>query len=144
MTPKSIRFRSFAAISVLVVPTQIAGCSSNDTGKTTSGSHTGDAAAGGGSSGGIGGASAGGSGTGGANAGGSGTGGGASTACTQDKECQILSDYCTGCDCRALGAKESLPKCGGPGVNCLVDPCRGKVAACLQGACVSQATPSGT
>jgi hypothetical protein len=142
--------------------------------KNSSGSHIGDAAAGGGSAGGAanGGAStggkitggmggsgtgganagganggranAGGANAGGANAGGASTGGGANTACTTDADCQILSDYCTGCDCRSLGAKESLPKCSGPGVNCFADPCRGMVAACVQGGCVAKAAPSGT
>jgi hypothetical protein len=57
--------------------------------------------------------------------------------CTTDADCTLVADYCTGCDCRALGPGESLPKCAGPGVSCLVDPCGTKTAACVGGMCVA-------
>ena len=44
----------------------------------------------------------------------SGAGGAAAKPCASDSACQLVSDYCTGCDCRALGAGESLPAVPGP------------------------------
>lgn len=55
--------------------------------------------------------------------------------CKQDADCRAVSDYCTGCDCRALGPKQELPACSGPGVRCLADPCMNRVAVCVQGYC---------
>jgi hypothetical protein len=55
--------------------------------------------------------------------------------CKQDADCRTFSDYCTGCDCRALGKNEKDPTCGGPGVRCLADPCRDKTAVCKDGKC---------
>ncbi len=60
------------------------------------------------------------------------------TPCKTDGECKVEADYCTGCDCRALGAKESIPPCNGPGVACLIDPCFNKTARCENGGCVAQ------
>lgn len=57
------------------------------------------------------------------------------TACTTDADCRIFSDYCTGCDCRALAKGEADPVCDGPGVKCIADPCMGKAAVCEAGAC---------
>jgi hypothetical protein len=59
-------------------------------------------------------------------------------ACSTDSDCKVEADYCTGCDCRALGVKQSLPACPGPGVACLVDPCLNKTARCVNGGCVAQ------
>jgi hypothetical protein len=57
------------------------------------------------------------------------------SACTTDADCRTFSDYCTGCDCRALSTSDSDPVCGGPGVRCFADPCMGKSAVCLAGSC---------
>jgi hypothetical protein len=59
-------------------------------------------------------------------------------ACTRDADCRVEADYCGGCDCRALGPTQSLPACPGPGVRCLVDPCGGKAALCVNGYCAIQ------
>jgi hypothetical protein len=58
--------------------------------------------------------------------------------CTQNSDCRIVADYCTGCDCRALGPSDKLPACSGAGVECLRDPCDGKAAVCKAGVCVAQ------
>src|SRR4051812_1627392 len=58
--------------------------------------------------------------------------------CQADADCRLFSDYCTGCDCRALGPNDADPVCEGPGVRCFADPCQGKTAACVNGACVAQ------
>jgi hypothetical protein len=55
--------------------------------------------------------------------------------CTTDADCRLYSDYCDGCACRALDRAAADPKCGGTMVQCLVDPCQGKHAACTGGAC---------
>jgi hypothetical protein len=60
------------------------------------------------------------------------------TPCTTDGDCKLEADYCTGCDCRALGIKQSVPACPGPGVACFVDPCLNKTARCVNGGCVAQ------
>jgi len=57
-------------------------------------------------------------------------------ACQADADCRLFSDYCTGCDCRALGKGDPEPVCAGPGVRCLVDPCQNKIAVCAGGQCV--------
>jgi len=59
-------------------------------------------------------------------------------ACTRDADCRVEADYCAGCDCRALGPTQSLPPCAGPGVRCLVNPCGGKAALCVNGYCALQ------
>lgn len=56
--------------------------------------------------------------------------------CKSDADCRTFSDYCTGCDCRALASNESDPVCTGPGVRCFADPCGGKTAVCQNGQCV--------
>jgi hypothetical protein len=58
--------------------------------------------------------------------------------CNTDADCKLEADYCTGCDCRALNVKQSLPACPGPGVACLLDPCFDKTARCVNGGCVAQ------
>jgi hypothetical protein len=56
--------------------------------------------------------------------------------CRTAADCRLFSDYCTGCDCRALATGAADPTCNGPGVQCLIDPCDGKSAVCTRGACV--------
>lgn len=56
--------------------------------------------------------------------------------CATDADCRLFDDYCTGCDCRALGVNEPAPVCNGPGVRCFAQPCGfGQTAACVNGAC---------
>lgn len=55
--------------------------------------------------------------------------------CTVDDDCELFSDYCTGCDCRALAKDDPIPECGLPGVRCFADPCMNKVAKCVEGRC---------
>jgi len=57
-------------------------------------------------------------------------------SCHADADCRLFSDYCSGCDCRALPNGSPDPTCSGPGVQCLVDPCQRKSAVCTNGACV--------
>lgn len=60
-----------------------------------------------------------------------------SSACQTSADCQLQADYCTGCDCVALGPGEKLRACPGAGVSCLVDPCGSKSAQCVSGKCVA-------
>jgi hypothetical protein len=55
--------------------------------------------------------------------------------CETDADCRTFSDYCTGCDCRALPVDAPDPVCPGPGVQCFVDPCMGGGAVCSSGRC---------
>ena len=55
--------------------------------------------------------------------------------CRRDRDCRTFSDYCTGCDCRALARGEPDPVCPGPGVQCIVDPCMDQSAVCVRGQC---------
>ena len=55
--------------------------------------------------------------------------------CKADADCVTFSDYCTGCDCRALGKAQAAPGCSGPGVRCLRDPCADATARCKGGIC---------
>lgn len=57
-------------------------------------------------------------------------------ACESDADCRAFSDYCGGCACEALRADAPDPKCSSKPVSCVMNPCRGKVARCLEGACV--------
>jgi hypothetical protein len=61
-------------------------------------------------------------------------------SCRTDADCRLFSDYCTGCDCRALPTGAPDPTCSGPGVQCLVDPCQQKSAVCKNGACMVAGT----
>src|SRR5688572_19926923 len=63
-------------------------------------------------------------------------------ACQTDSDCRLFSDYCTGCDCRALSRGQSDPSCAGPGVRCLADPCQRKSAQCVKGRCAVAGTGS--
>jgi hypothetical protein len=55
--------------------------------------------------------------------------------CQTDADCRTFSDYCTGCDCRALAAGQKPPVCSDQGVQCYVDPCRDQEAFCSAGRC---------
>lgn len=61
--------------------------------------------------------------------------------CRVDADCRLVSDYCKGCDCRALGLGEVAPACDGGGVQCLVDPCQRKTAVCAARRCVAADPP---
>lgn len=63
-------------------------------------------------------------------------------SCSSDADCRTFSDYCTGCDCRALSIKDPDPTCSGPGVRCFADPCMNQAAHCTEGKCVLR--PQGT
>jgi hypothetical protein len=65
-------------------------------------------------------------------------------SCVTDADCRLFSDYCTGCDCRALASNQPDPVCSGGGVACFVDPCFNKVATCQAGSCVASTAPVGT
>jgi hypothetical protein len=56
--------------------------------------------------------------------------------CQTDSDCRIYSDYCGGCNCRAVGptAGAAAP-CVETAVQCLVDPCAQKTAVCVNGQC---------
>lgn len=56
-------------------------------------------------------------------------------ACEKDEDCRAFSDYCTGCDCRPLSRQQLDPKCPGPGVRCVADPCLNRGAVCKSGKC---------
>jgi hypothetical protein len=62
-------------------------------------------------------------------------------ACGADADCRTFSDYCTGCDCRALAVTDPDPVCPGPGVQCLIDPCFNKAAFCSAGTCALRDAP---
>lgn len=59
-------------------------------------------------------------------------------ACQTDADCRLADDYCTGCDCRALGPGQSLSICAGPGVRCFREPCGGLTARCDNSRCVAR------
>jgi hypothetical protein len=61
--------------------------------------------------------------------------------CTANDDCRLFDDYCTGCDCRALGRNDPNPTCNGPGVQCIQQPCAFKVAGCVNGRCVARMVP---
>lgn len=60
--------------------------------------------------------------------------------CRTDADCRTFSDYCTGCDCRALSICQQDPRCPTPGVQCFRDPCQGQEAFCRAGACALRPT----
>jgi hypothetical protein len=60
-------------------------------------------------------------------------------ACATDADCHTWSSYCgeAPCACRVLGRSDAEPRClSASKVQCLVDPCQHKLAACQSGACV--------
>ena len=61
------------------------------------------------------------------------------TDCKSNDDCKTFSSYCGDmpCACLAIEKDDGPPKCEQPNaVKCLVDPCKGKTAACQSGACV--------
>jgi hypothetical protein len=63
--------------------------------------------------------------------------------CKTDWDCRKFSDYCEGCNCRALSVCEKDPVCTGGLANCFVDPCFNKEAYCKAGTCALRApTPT--
>ena len=60
------------------------------------------------------------------------------STCTTVADCQLVSDYCGGCNCLALSPGQKPPACPGQMVQCLIDPCQLKTAACVNGRCVAQ------
>jgi len=66
--------------------------------------------------------------------------------CRSDADCRAVSYMCTGCECLALGPKETAPTCPGPGVQCFADPCLNKAGVCDAGQCRIKAAscPAGT
>ena len=61
------------------------------------------------------------------------------TDCKSNDDCKTFSSYCGDmpCACLAIEKGNGPPKCEKPNaVKCLVDPCKGKTAACQSGACV--------
>lgn len=59
-------------------------------------------------------------------------------ACQSDADCRLFSNYCGGCACTPLTQSEAEPKCPSDPVQCLLDPCQGKTAACTNGLCAVQ------
>jgi hypothetical protein len=60
-------------------------------------------------------------------------------ACATDADCHTWSSYCgeAPCACRVFGRADAEPRClSASKVQCLVDPCQHKLAACQSGACV--------
>ena len=60
------------------------------------------------------------------------------SSCTVRTECRLYPSYCVTapCHCIALGRQDVNPPCVGGQMICLVDPCQGKAADCVGGACV--------
>jgi len=46
-----------------------------------------------------------------------------------------VDDYCQGCNCRALTAADTLPKCETELFQCFQAPCAGQRAACVDRVC---------
>jgi hypothetical protein len=59
-------------------------------------------------------------------------------ACHSVADCNLVSDYCEGCNCLVLPPGQKAPACAGQTVQCLIDPCSTKTAACVNGHCVAQ------
>ncbi len=63
--------------------------------------------------------------------------------CRTSADCRKLSDYCQGCNCRALSICQADPVCTGGLAYCFADPCSGKEAYCSAGTCALRAaTPT--
>lgn len=60
--------------------------------------------------------------------------------CRSAPDCRLHSDYCGGCSCLALASDAPEPECQRP-VQCLIDPCQGRRAACESGRCVAIGSP---
>jgi hypothetical protein len=61
---------------------------------------------------------------------------GTSTACNTDADCRTFSDGCGICSCRPFAKTSPDPKCPGPRMACLIDPCTGLQTICRQGNCM--------
>jgi hypothetical protein len=55
--------------------------------------------------------------------------------CETDADCRLVSDYCGGCNCRALSAHGRLPVCTRARVACYANPCKQGLARCENGMC---------
>jgi hypothetical protein len=58
--------------------------------------------------------------------------------CATAADCHLVSNYCDSCNCLSLASGEKEPVCSGTTVQCLIDPCSTKSAACVSGHCVAQ------
>ncbi len=61
----------------------------------------------------------------------------ATVECGGNDDCRLHANYCDTCRCDALRADAEAPTCSGAKVDCFVDPCRGKVARCVNSACTT-------
>jgi hypothetical protein len=59
--------------------------------------------------------------------------------CKGDADCRLFDNYCGGCSCDVLISTVSDPVCTSAFVNCFAQPCRGQVARCDHGTCMSSA-----
>lgn len=59
-------------------------------------------------------------------------------ACASAQDCRLFSSSCGSCTCIPLGNKDPDPTCNMMMVNCFVDPCLKKTAACVNNMCVAQ------
>lgn len=134
MTPRTTSLRARIALAALSAAAILSACAGSGSTRDRASLVDGAASGGAGGSAAGGDAATGGTAAGG-NAGGGGAGGGQPAACASDADCHAVSDYCTGCDCRALATGQTLPACPGPGVQCFADPCMNKSAVCVQGTC---------
>lgn len=60
-------------------------------------------------------------------------------ACSEDADCRVVPDYCSDCSCIALGAWQPEPVCLGEPLTCVLNPCAGNIARCVQAHCVADA-----
>lgn len=59
--------------------------------------------------------------------------------CSDDADCRVVPEYCSDCSCVALGSWQPEPTCLGEPLTCVLDPCAGNIARCVQGHCVADA-----
>ncbi len=52
--------------------------------------------------------------------------------------CKTYSSYCGSCQCLALSVSDPNPTCDAGQVNCFINPCLNKTAACVNDQCVIQ------
>jgi len=57
--------------------------------------------------------------------------------CRRDSDCNLVADYCTGCDCRAQAQGDAPLTCDGPGVQCFADACLNLQARCVHDVCTA-------
>jgi hypothetical protein len=58
-------------------------------------------------------------------------------SCKVDADCQVVPDYCADCTCVALGANQKQAECLGEELSCVLNPCEGYSAACVEGRCTA-------